>query len=173
MADSYSRHILHKSYPSVGLLNIGEEATKGTDFIKETHKLLSDSNLNFMGNMEGRDIFAGNTDIIVCDGFVGNVVLKVAEGIGWAIGSLLKKQLKKNIMTKLGALLSIQAFRGLSKEIDYAEYGGAPLLGVDGRCIICHGSSNAKAIKNAIRVAGEFMEHRVNQHIVEELEKTI
>lgn len=171
MADAYSRCILNKQHPTVGLLNVGEEATKGTDFVKETYKLISDSNLNFIGNVEGRDIFMGNADIIVCDGFVGNVVLKVAEGIGWAMSTLLKRQLKKNIITKLGAILSIQAFRGLSKEIDYTEYGGAPLLGVDGRCIICHGSSNAKAIKNAVRVAGEFLEHHVNQHIIEELEK--
>jgi glycerol-3-phosphate acyltransferase PlsX len=171
MADAYSRYVLNKDQPTVGLLSIGEEETKGTEFVRECHKLLSESNLQFKGNIEGRDIFAGNIDVIVCDGFVGNVVLKVAESIGWAIADLLKAHLKKNLLTKIGAIMSMQAFKGLKRQIDYAEYGGAQLLGVDGRCIICHGSSNAKAIKNAINVAAEYVEHKVNQHIVEELEK--
>ncbi|OIO40325.1 MAG: phosphate--acyl-ACP acyltransferase [Candidatus Omnitrophica bacterium CG1_02_49_10] len=167
MGDVYARHILKKTNPSVGLLNVGEEETKGTDFMIQIHGLLSESHLNFCGNVEGRDIFEGDCDVIVCDGFVGNVVLKVSEGIAVTINQMLRRQLNRTILTKLGALLSISAFRELKRETDYAEYGGAPLLGVDGTCIICHGSSSAKAIKNAIRVAGEFISHKVNKEIEE------
>jgi len=170
MGDAYARHILLKPNPTVGLLSVGEEATKGTDFVKETYKLLSATKLNFIGNIEGRDIFTGACDIIITDGFVGNVVLKVAEGLGSAISTLLKRELKKGLLSRIGALLSVSAFHGLRQKMDYAEYGGAPLLGVDGRCIISHGSSNAKAIKNAIRVAGETVDHRLNRHIVEALQ---
>lgn len=167
MGDVYFRYILRKTRPSVGILNIGEEESKGTDYIKEAHQLLNKSRLHFIGNVEGRDIFGGTVDIVVCDGFVGNVVLKVSESIAGVIGKLLKAQLKKNPMTMLGALLAKPAFDALKKECDYSEYGGAPLLGVDGVCIISHGSSDARAIKNAIRVAGEFVKYEINQHIVE------
>lgn len=170
MADAYFKYILHKPNPSVGLLNVGEEEGKGTDFIKEAHTLLSESKLNFIGNVEGRDIYAGNSDIILCDGFVGNVILKVSESIVDTIVKALKQEIKANIIATLGALLASSAFNELKKKMDYAEYGGAPLLGVDGRCIISHGSSNPKAIKNAIRVAAEFKTQDVNKHIVEELE---
>jgi glycerol-3-phosphate acyltransferase PlsX len=154
----------------VGLLNVGEEESKGTDFIKETHTLLSESKLNFIGNIEGRDIYAGTADIVLCDGFVGNVILKVSESVVDTIVKLLKKEIKANVVATLGAVLASSAFNNLKKKMDYSEYGGAPLLGVDGRCIISHGSSDPKAIKNAIRVAGEFMTQGVNNHIVEELE---
>lgn len=167
MGDVYFRYILRKNRPSVGILNIGEEETKGTDYIKEAHQLLNKSKLHFIGNVEGRDIFNGTVDIVVCDGFVGNVVLKVAESIASVIGKLLKAELKKNYMTMLGALLAKPAFDALRKEVDYSEYGGAPLLGIDGNCIISHGSSNAIAIKNAIRVSGEFVKYEINQHILE------
>lgn len=167
MGDIYFRYIMRKNRPSVGILNIGEEETKGTDYIKEAHQLLNRSRLHFIGNVEGRDIFNGAVDIVVCDGFVGNVVLKVAESIADVVGKLLKEQLKKNAVTMLGALLAKPAFDALRREVDYSEYGGAPLLGVNGNCIISHGSSDARAIKNAIRVATEFVQHEINQHIVE------
>lgn len=170
MADAYSKYILHKPNPTVGLLNVGEEESKGTDFIKETHTLLSESKLNFIGNIEGRDIYAGTADIVLCDGFVGNVILKVSESVVDTIVKLLKKEIKANVIASLGAVLASSAFNNLKKKMDYSEYGGAPLLGVDGRCIISHGSSDPKAIKNAIRVAGDFMTQGVNNHIVEELE---
>lgn len=167
MGDVYMRYIMKKENPTVGILNIGEEETKGTEFIKEAHDLLRRSKLNFIGNVEGRDIFNGKVDVVVCDGFVGNVVLKVAESIAGVIGKLLKQQLKASPITMLGALLAKPAFDALKKEIDYSEYGGAPLLGVNGNCIISHGSSNARAIKNAIRVASEFVRREMKQHIVE------
>jgi glycerol-3-phosphate acyltransferase PlsX len=170
MADAYCRYILHKSNPTVGLLNVGEEESKGTEFIKETHTLLSESKLNFIGNIEGRDIYAGTADIVLCDGFVGNVILKVSESVVDTIVKLLKKEVRANVIATVGAALASSAFAELKKKMDYSEYGGAPLLGVDGRCIISHGSSNPKAIKNAIRVAGEFVTQGVNRHIVEELE---
>lgn len=170
MADAYCRYILHKSNPKIGLLNVGEEETKGTEFIKEAHTLLSESKLNFIGNIEGRDIYVGNADIVICDGFVGNVILKVSESVIDTLVKLIRKEINANPIAVVGAALISTAFRGLRKKMDYAEYGGAPLLGVDGTCIICHGSSTPKAIKNAIRVAAEFKEQNVNKHIIEELE---
>ncbi len=172
MGDVYFRYILRKNRPSVGILNIGEEESKGTEYIKEAHRLLSDSKLHFIGNVEGRDIFNGRVDIVVCDGFVGNVVLKVAESIADVIGRLLKQELKKSPITQLGALLAKPAFKALKKEIDYAEQGGAPLLGVNGTCIIGHGSSSPIAIKNAIRVSGEYVKYEINQHILEAVRAT-
>lgn len=170
MADAYSRYILHKSNPTVGLLNVGEEESKGTDFIKDAHILLSESKLNFIGNIEGRGIYAGSADIVLCDGFVGNVILKVSESVADTLVKLLRQEIKANIIATVGAALASSAFNTLKKKMDYSEYGGAPLLGVDGRCIISHGSSSPKAIKNAIRVAAEFKTQNVNRHIVEELE---
>ena len=170
MADAYCRYIMRKDNPKVGLLNVGEEASKGTDFIKEAHTLLSESKLNFIGNIEGRDIYAGTADIVLCDGFVGNVILKVSESVIDTLVKLLKQEIKANFVATLGALLASPAFNALKKKMDYAEYGGAPLLGVDGRCIISHGSSTPKAIKNAIRVAADFKTNDVNRHILEELE---
>ena len=170
MANAYSKYILHKPNPTVGLLNVGEEETKGTDFIKETHALLSGSKLNFTGNIEGRAIYVGDTDIILCDGFVGNVILKVSESVIDTLVKLVKQEIKSSIIASIGAALTMTAFNTLKKKMDYAEYGGALLLGVDGRCIISHGSSNPKAIKNAIRVAAESKTQDVNKHIVEELE---
>jgi len=171
MGDAYSRSILGKANPAIGLLNIGEEASKGTDFIKETHKLLSESRVNFIGNVEGRDIFTGDCDVIVCDGFVGNVVLKVTESVAFTMVGFLKRELKSSLLAKMGVFLAQSAFKEFKKKIDYAEYGGAPLLGVNGGVIISHGSSNRKAIKNAIRVAAEFKEKAVNERIMEEINK--
>ncbi len=170
MADAYARYILHKTNPTVGLLNVGAEESKGTDFIKESHTLLSESKLNFIGNIEGRDIFQGNADIFLCDGFVGNVILKVSESIVDTLVKALRQEIRANIIATIGAALSSSAFNKLKKKMDYSEYGGAPLLGVDGPCIISHGSSDPKAIKNAIRVAAEFKTQDVNKHIVEALE---
>ena len=165
MGDVYFRYILRKNRPSVGILNIGEEETKGTEYIKEAHQLLNKSKLHFIGNVEGRDIFNGSVDIVVCDGFVGNVVLKVTESIGDVISKLLRAELKRNVMTMLGAAFASPAFNALRKNVDYSAYGGAPPLGVDGTCIIGHGSSNPRAIKNAIRVASEFVKYEINHHI--------
>lgn len=171
MGDAYSKYIMNKPNPTVGLLNVGSEETKGTEFFKETHKLLQESGLNFVGNVEGKDIFTGKTDVIVCDGFVGNVVLKVSESLADAVKTLLKTELTKNVITKFGAFLSQSAFKALAKEMDYSEYGAAPLLGLNGRCFISHGRSSAKAIKNAIRVASEFMSHGINEHIVQGIKR--
>ncbi|MBI3319799.1 MAG: phosphate acyltransferase PlsX [Candidatus Omnitrophica bacterium] len=167
MGEAYMKYVREKAAPRVGLLNVGEEETKGTDFIRQTYSLLEHAGINFIGNVEGRDIFLGNCDVIVCDGFVGNVALKTAESLAHAIGQVLKRSLGKNLMTRVGAWLSRTAFQDLRKEIDYAEYGGAPLLGVNGVCIIAHGASSAKAIKNAIRVGYESARHDVNRHLVE------
>jgi len=170
MSDAYSKYILGKARPGIGLLSIGEEASKGTDFVKETHKLLEESRLNFVGNVEGRDVFTGRCDVVLCDGFVGNVVLKVAEGIGAAITKLMKSRIRNRPVAKLGALLSKKTFIKMWKDLDYTEYGGAPLLGVDGNVIISHGSSTAKAVKNAVIRAAEFKENELNKHIIEEIE---
>jgi len=167
MAGLYVKHILNKDDPLVGLLNVGEEETKGTDFVKETHELLSKSKLNFIGNVEGKDLFSGKCDVIICDGFVGNVALKVTESAAEAMQGFLKKHLKSNPLAILGVLLLKTSFARFKKEIDYTEYGGAPLLGVNGVVIIGHGRSNAKAIKNAIRTAKEEVERNFNQKILE------
>ncbi len=169
MGEVYSKYVLKKQQVKVGLLNIGEEESKGTDFLKSSHKLLSSSNLDFVGNLEGADVFSGICDVIICDGFVGNITLKVLEGFANSIAILIKKYLNKNLVSKLGGLLARNAFKNLYKEINPAEYGGALLLGVKGICIISHGSSKTKAIKNAIRVASESIKHDINKHILEEL----
>lgn len=171
MGDAYSKHILSKKDPTVGLLNIGEESTKGTDFVKEVHLMLSESKLNFKGNIEPKDLYRGKVDVVVCDGFVGNVLLKVTEGFADAAGELLKRELKESsFITKIGAFMTLPAFRTIKKRIDASEYGGAPLMGVDGSVIIAHGASNEIAIKNAIRAAAENVDYNVNIHIVEELQ---
>jgi glycerol-3-phosphate acyltransferase PlsX len=167
MADAYCRNILNKDNPSVGLLNIGEEEAKGTEFMREVHELLSKSKLNFIGNVEGRDLFSGKSDIIISDGFVGNVALKVSESAAEAMQIFLKRHLLSNVMGKIGLLFLLPSLKRFKKDIDYAEYGGAPLLGVNGVVIIGHGRSNARAIKNAIRVANEEIERKVNQKIME------
>lgn len=169
MGNVYAKDLLKKQNPRISLLNIGKEETKGTELLKETYRLLSESGLNFIGNIEGRDIFSGRCDCIVCDGFIGNVVLKVCESIAETTTSFFKEELEKSVFVRLGALFCRPAFIALQKETDFSECGGAPLLGVDGICIISHGGSTAKAIKNAIKVAGEFVSYNVNQHIKEAL----
>ena len=167
MGEVYMRYVLGKNRPTVGLLNVGEEETKGTDFIKETYGMLEASGVNFVGNVEGHDIFSGEFDVIVCDGFAGNVAIKTAESLARAVNILLKRSLAASPITRLGAWLARDAFLKLRQEVDYAEHGGAPLLGVDGVSIIAHGASGGKAIKNAIRVAYESVRHQLNQHMIE------
>ncbi|MFH0913563.1 MAG: phosphate acyltransferase PlsX [Candidatus Omnitrophota bacterium] len=169
MADVYLRCIFNKPNPSVGLLNIGEEESKGTGFMKETHELFGKGKLNFIGNIEGKDLFSGKSDIIVCDGFVGNVALKVSESAAEATGIFLKRHLLSNPFGKIGLLFLRGSLRRFKKELDYSEYGGAPLLGINGIVIIGHGRSNAKAIKNAIRVAKEEVERQFNEKVLEAL----
>ncbi len=151
--------------PRVGLLSIGEEETKGNELTREAFQLLKQLPLNFVGNVEGRDLFNGHVDVIVADGFVGNVALKISEGVANLVRTTLKESLKATITSQVGAMLSRSAFADFKKRIDHTEYGGAPLLGVKGVCIITHGSSNANAIKNAVRVAAEFAERNINQSI--------
>lgn len=171
MAEAYFRIILNRENPTVGLLNIGEEEAKGTEFIKETFELLEKSSLNFIGNVEGKDLFRGKCDIIICDGFVGNVALKVSESVAETMQVFLKRHILSSPMGKLGTLLLKPSLARFKKDIDYAEYGGAPLLGVNGVVIIGHGRSNVKAIKNAIRVAKEEVERKFNEKILEALGK--
>jgi glycerol-3-phosphate acyltransferase PlsX len=169
MGEIYSRIILGRPKPRVGLLSIGEEDHKGNEVTRGAAPLLKNLSLNYVGNVEGRDIYGGEVDVIVCDGFIGNVALKVSEGLVEMVRHLLRESLEATISGKIGYVLAKNAFLDFKKRVDYSEYGGAPLLGVRGVCIICHGRSNANAIKNAIRVAKEFSECRVSQRIEEEL----
>jgi phosphate acyltransferase len=172
MAEIYSRVILRQPNPRVGLLSIGEEEHKGNELTHAATPVLKSLNLNFVGNVEGSDLYSGTVDVIVCDGFVGNVALKVSEGLGDMVKHLLRDCLESTISGKIGYAISKNAFATFKKRLDYSEYGGAPLLGVRGGCIICHGRSNANAIKNAIRVASEFSGGKINQRIEEELRGT-
>ncbi len=166
MGDAYSRSVLGTVKPSVGLMSIGEEEAKGNDLTKEAFPLLRQlSNINFVGNVEGRDVFSGMVDVIVTDGFTGNVMLKLSEGLTEAVLSMLKKELMATAVTKAGAMLAKPAFRNIKKRLDYTEYGGAPLLGVNRIVLIGHGRSNAKAIRNAIRSVKEFSEHYTSERI--------
>jgi glycerol-3-phosphate acyltransferase PlsX len=169
MAEIYSRVILRQSKPRVGLLSIGEEEHKGNELTHAATPIMKSLNLNFIGNVEGSDLYTGGVDVIVCDGFVGNVALKVSEGLGDMVKHLLRDCLESTISGKIGYAISKTAFVQFKKRLDYSEYGGAPLLGVRGGCIICHGRSNANAIKNAIRVASEFSGGKINQRIEDEL----
>jgi glycerol-3-phosphate acyltransferase PlsX len=169
MGEIYSRIILGRPRPRVGILSIGEEAHKGNEVTRSAARLLKDLTLNFIGNVEGRDIYGGQVDVIVCDGFIGNVALKVSEGLVEMVRHLLRESLEATISGKIGYVLAKNAFLDFKKRVDYSEYGGAPLIGVRGVCIICHGRSNGNAIRNAIRVAKEFCDCRVNQRIEEEL----
>jgi glycerol-3-phosphate acyltransferase PlsX len=169
MGEIFSRSILGNVRPRVGLLSIGEEETKGNELTKEVFRLLKTAPLNFIGNVEGRDVFKGDVDVIVCDGFIGNISLKLGEGLTEMFSILLKRDLSNYISSKIGAMLSKKAFQNFKARVDYSEYGGAPLLGIRGVVIICHGRSTAKAIKNAIRVAREFCVSRVNEKIDEEI----
>lgn len=171
MGEIYARVILHIPKPRVGLLSIGEEEHKGNELTRAATPLLKSLPLDFMGNVEGRDLYTAKANVIVCDGFTGNVALKVSEGLIEVIKHMLHESLQATLPRKIGSLLAKEAFADLKKNLDYSEYGGALLLGVRGVCIICHGRSNANAIKNAIRVAAEFAEADVNQRIETELRR--
>jgi glycerol-3-phosphate acyltransferase PlsX len=169
MGEIYYRVIFGVARPRVGLLSIGQEEHKGNDLTREAFLLLKQLPLNFVGNVEGRDLYNGRVEVIVCDGFIGNVALKISEGVIEAVSSMLKEALSSTLSSKVGYVLSRKAFQHFKKRVDYSEYGGAPLLGVRGVCIICHGGSNANAIKNAVRVAAELVAGRVNEKIEREL----
>ena len=159
---TYAEEILGIKNPRIGILSIGEEEGKGNELVKETYPLLKETKLNFLGNAEGRDIFNGNFDVIVCDGFVGNVVLKASESLGFAVLNMIKEEVKRSFWAKIGAFLMRKAFLKLKQKADFAEYGGIPLLGAKAPVIITHGKANAKAIRNAIRAATEFYNHHFN-----------
>lgn len=169
MGHVYANKILGVERPQIGLMSIGEEETKGNELIKEVHKALKDASLNFIGNVEGKDVYHGKADVIVCDGFAGNVALKVSEGLIEILLSILKEELTRTFTSKVGALLTRQSFKRVKKRLDYSEYGGALLLGIKGISIICHGRSNANAIKNAVRTAKELYEKGVNTIIEQEM----
>src|SRR5579864_9120649 len=174
MGDVYFRSIFAGRFPSadhprVGLLSIGEEESKGNELTREAYKLIKELPMNFVGNVEGRDLYNGKADVLVCDGFVGNVALKISEGMVETVRLLLKQSLQATISSQVGALLSRRAFQDFKKRLDYSEYGGAPLLGIRGVCIVSHGSSNANAIKNAVRVAVEFANSKLNCTIEERI----
>jgi len=165
MGEVYSRAIFGISRPRVGLLSNGEEDSKGNELTREAYPRLQRLPLHFVGNVEGRDLYNGNADVIVCDGFIGNVALKISEGMVETMKYLLKEALSSTITAKVGYMLSRQAYADFKKRLDYSEYGGAPLLGLKGVCIICHGNSNANAVKNAVRVAAEFHDRGINGRI--------
>jgi phosphate acyltransferase len=169
MGEIYYRVIFGTRQPRVALLSIGEEAMKGNELTREAHQRLKGLPLNFIGNVEGRELFSGAVEVIVCDGFIGNVALKISEGVAQHIALLLKKAIKSTVASQLGYVLSRNAYKEFRKSIDYTEYGGAPLLGVRGITVIGHGSSNANAIKNCVRVAAELARAQVNEKIEQEL----
>jgi glycerol-3-phosphate acyltransferase PlsX len=170
MGTVFAEQVLGIKRPTVGLLSIGEEDVKGNDTTKEAFKLLKSANLNFRGNVEGHDLYEHGAEVVVCDGFVGNIVLKTSESIAYAIFGWLRRELTKNLIRKLGAQLARGAFRTIYKRTNSEEYGGMPLLGVNGTCIIAHGSSSPVAIKNAIRVAAESIQHDLNPHIIRQIQ---
>jgi glycerol-3-phosphate acyltransferase PlsX len=177
MGEIYFRSIFHGKFthanrPRVGVLSIGEEEGKGNELTRDAFKLIKQLPLNFIGNVEGRDLYNGKADVIVCDGFVGNVALKISEGLVETVRALLKESLQATVTRQVGFLLARRAFDDFKKRLDYSEYGGAPLLGIKGVAIVCHGSSNANAIKNAIRVASEFANSGLNQTIEQEIQAT-
>jgi phosphate acyltransferase len=173
MGDAYARSVLGTVKPSIGLMSIGEEEAKGNDLTKEAFPLLRQlSNINFVGNVEGRDVFSGAVDVIVTDGFTGNVMLKLSEGLTEAMLSMIKKELSNSAVTKAGGVLAKPAFRNIKKRLDYSEYGGAPLLGVSRIVVIGHGRSNARAIRNAIKSVKEFSENRAGERIEKGIAET-
>lgn len=170
MGCEYAKRVLGKNKPAVGLLSIGEEDTKGNEVTKEAFRLLKESPLHFVGNVEGKDVYSGQADVVVCDGFIGNVALKISEGLAEATAQLLKREIAATPFGKIGYFFLRSAFSNFKKKVDYAEYGGAPLLGVNGVCIICHGRSSAKAVKNAIKVAASLVKRKVTEHIQKDME---
>jgi glycerol-3-phosphate acyltransferase PlsX len=173
MGEVYAKYVLKNPNPRVGLLSIGEEASKGNELTKEAFKLLTETSLNFIGNVEGRDVMSGNADVVVCDGFIGNVVLKLSEAVAEAIGLMIRENIGDNLIKKLGYVMMRPVFRALKRRVDYAEYGGMPLIGINGISIISHGRSSAQAIKNAIRVAAELAKSEAIRHMHEDIEKNM
>jgi glycerol-3-phosphate acyltransferase PlsX len=171
MAEPLAKYIMKRSNPKVGILSIGEEASKGNDLVHQTAEILKKTPLNFIGNVEGRDIFSGKVDIIVCDGFVGNVCLKLSEGLADTIKVMLKEEFFSGMGSKIGYIFMRSAFKRFSKRVDYAEYGGVPLVGVNGIVVVSHGASNPRAIMNAIRVAGQAVQNRISEHVLEGLQQ--
>ena len=168
MGEAYARYIFNIESPKIGLLSIGEEDVKGNELTRETFKILRDSKLNFIGNVEGKDIFEGDADVVVCDGFVGNIALKIAEGLAETTAKILKKEISEKAVGKINLMLLKDALKSFKKKTDYSEYGGAPLIGLKQPCIIAHGRSTSKAIKNAIMVAATFHRKRVCEVISQE-----
>jgi len=169
MANVYAREVLGVSKPEIGLLNIGEESSKGGGFAKEAYKLMEDRVPNFIGNIEANEIFSGKSDCIVCDGFVGNVVIKVSQGLMESAGALMKREIKKSPLAVLGAMIMKSRLNHIKKLADYSEYGGAPLLGVNGVVMISHGRSSPKAIKNAIKATMHEVEHNILEIMAKEI----
>ncbi|ACO03823.1 MAG TPA: phosphate acyltransferase PlsX [Persephonella sp.] len=174
MGHTYAKEILRVSdNPKVGILSIGEEEGKGNDLVKDTYPLLKMTKLNFIGNAEGRDIFTGDFDVIVCDGFVGNIVLKTSESLGSIIVEMIKNEVKKSLVSKIGAALMIPALKRFKRKADFAEYGGAPLLGTKGTCIITHGRADSRAIKNALKAASDFEKTHFNDRLKENIDNLL
>lgn len=171
MGDAYAKYILGEQEPRIGLLSNGEEEGKGNELTREVHEILSKMDLNYIGYVEGRDLNSGKVDVIVCDGFVGNVALKISEGLWETIHGLLKWEARDNLRARIAYFFMRRAIRRLEKRFDYSEYGGAPLLGVNGNCVICHGASNGKAIMNAIVLAANLAKNRLNEHLIQELKE--
>jgi glycerol-3-phosphate acyltransferase PlsX len=171
MGDAYAKYILKKEKPAVGLLSNGEEESKGNELIRETNAILKQSSIGYIGPVEGRDIFNGRADVVICDGFVGNAALKICEGLAEAIGSMIRQKLEASLKAKIVYLLARDMVNGIKKKLDYSEYGGAPLLGVNGVVIIGHGRSSAKAVKNAIRLAHEFAQIGLPALLIRNLEE--
>jgi phosphate acyltransferase len=169
MGAVYARTWMGVERPRVGLLSTGEEETKGNELTREAHRLLKGSRLHFIGNVEARDIFSGQADVIVCDGFTGNVALKMSEGLVEMVEELLSEELQSTFASQVGYLLSRRAFRRFRRRVDYSEYGGAPLMGVAGLCIVGHGRSSAKAIRNAVAMASRFANSRVLDRVEQEI----
>jgi len=174
MGSLYAESVLGVERPRVGLMSVGEEESKGGPRVREGYRVLAGAGIRFVGNVEGRDVFVGDVDVIVCDGFTGNVVLKVAEGLGEMVIGMLKEEAQRSPVYGAGLLMAKGAFRSLKSKVDYSEYGGAPLLGVNGACLIAHGRSSPKAIRNAIRFARSYAESdvvgRIREKILEVLE---
>lgn len=171
MGDAFARSILNINSPRIGILSNGEEITKGNELTKEAHNLIERLNLNYIGYVEGTDLYNGKVDVVVADGFVGNIALKISEGVVDVLLSFFKKSVTTSVRSKLGYFLLKDTFRELARKVDYAEYGGAPLLGVDGICIICHGKSNETAIKNAIALAKRFAESSLHEVLKRNLQQ--
>jgi glycerol-3-phosphate acyltransferase PlsX len=171
MGDAYAKYIMHKEEPRIGILSNGEEEGKGNELTREVHEVLLKTDLNYIGYVEGQDLNNGVVDVIVCDGFVGNVVLKISEGLWETISAILKWEAKDNIRAKVAYFLMKRAMRRLEKKMDYSEHGGAPLLGINGNCVISHGHSNAKAIMNAILLASSLAKNKLNEHLAQEIKE--